>query len=74
LADIVGSMSELKETKRFQASDRQTLERAKRMLACEISAVTGETQIAAEEQIDRILEERKGLRGGSSADAVSAHP
>lgn len=66
LAEIVGSMSELRETKRFQPSDRQTLERARRLLACEISEVTGETRTAAEEKIDKVLDERKGNKGTGS--------
>ena len=62
LAEIVGSMSALRETKRFQPSDRQTLERAKDLLACEISEVTGETKSTAEEKIDKVLAERKANR------------
>jgi CarD family transcriptional regulator len=60
LAEIVGSMSQLRETKRLQPSDRQTMERAKKLLVCEISEVMGETKTAAEEKIDRVLEGRKG--------------
>ena len=68
LAEIVGSMSELRETKRFQPSDRQTLERAKKLLVCEISEVMGESKSVAEEKIDRILEGRKGNKEtGSTA-------
>ena len=66
LAEIVGSMSELRETKRFQPSDRQTLEKAKKFLVCEISEVMGEAKIAAEERIDRLLEGRKGNKGTGS--------
>ena len=62
-ANIVGSMSELRETKRLQPSDRQTLEKAKKLLVCEISEVTGESKSAAEEKIDRVLEGRKGNKG-----------
>ena len=36
------------------------LEKARRLLVSEISEVTGETRIAAEEQIDKVLEGRKG--------------
>lgn len=67
LANIVGSMSELRETKRLQPSDRQTLERAKKLLVCEISEVMGETKSATEEKIARILEARKGNKGTGSA-------
>jgi len=60
LAEIVESMSGLRETKRLQPSDRQTLERARKLLVCEISEVMGETKSAAEEKIDKALEGRKG--------------
>jgi CarD family transcriptional regulator len=60
LAEIVGSMSGLRETKRLQPSDRLTLERARKLLACEISEVMGETKSAAEVKIDQALEGRKG--------------
>jgi RNA polymerase-interacting CarD/CdnL/TRCF family regulator len=69
LAEIVGSMSELRESKRLQPSDRQTLERAKKLLVCEISEVMGETKSAAEEKVDRILEERKEGKGTGSKAA-----
>ncbi len=59
LAEIVGSMSVLSETKRLQPSDRQTLERARKLLACEISEVMGETVSGAEAKIDNALRERK---------------
>jgi RNA polymerase-interacting CarD/CdnL/TRCF family regulator len=60
LAEIVESMSALRDTKRLQPSDRQTLERARKLLACEISEVMGETKSTAEEKIDKALEGRKG--------------
>jgi RNA polymerase-interacting CarD/CdnL/TRCF family regulator len=60
LAEIVESMSGLRETKRLQPSDRQTLERARKLLVCEISEVMGETKSAAEKKIDKALEGRKG--------------
>jgi RNA polymerase-interacting CarD/CdnL/TRCF family regulator len=66
LANIVGSMSELRETKRLQPSDRQTLEKAKKLLICEISEVLGESKSAAEEKIDSILDGRKGNKGTAS--------
>jgi RNA polymerase-interacting CarD/CdnL/TRCF family regulator len=71
LAEIVGSLSELTETKVLTPSDRQTLERAKKLLACEISEVMGETKSAAEEKIDQALEGRKGnkiSRGKAAMD------
>jgi CarD family transcriptional regulator len=69
LAEIVGSMSELRETKRLQPSDRQTLARAKKLLVCEISEVMGEERSAVEEKIDKILEGRKGNKGAGTKAA-----
>jgi CarD family transcriptional regulator, regulator of rRNA transcription len=59
LAEIVGALSELSETKPLPSRDRQTLERAKKLLICEISEVTGETRTATEEKIDGVLNLKK---------------
>ncbi len=69
LAEIVESMSGLRETKRLQPSDRQTLERARKLLACEISEVMGETRGAAEGKIDQALEGRKGSKRTGKKEA-----
>lgn len=55
LAEIVESLTELIETKPLSFGERGTLERAKRLLVCEISEVTGETPQEVEEQVDRAL-------------------
>jgi CarD family transcriptional regulator, regulator of rRNA transcription len=55
LAEIVESLNELVETKTLSQGERVTLERAKRLLVCEISEVTGETKEEVEEQVDRAL-------------------
>lgn len=55
LAEIVESLNELVETKALSQGERGTLERAKRLLVCEISEVTGESKEAVEEQVDRAL-------------------
>src|SRR4030095_6241018 len=60
LAEVVESLTELGATKALTPRDRQVLERAKRILVCEISAVTGSTTIAAAEQVDEALKMRKG--------------
>jgi RNA polymerase-interacting CarD/CdnL/TRCF family regulator len=62
LAEIVDSLSELKETRVLSPSDRQTLERARKLLVCEISEVTGETKSAAEEKIDKALEPKRPIK------------
>jgi RNA polymerase-interacting CarD/CdnL/TRCF family regulator len=61
LAEIVESLTELNETRALSPRDRQILERAKKILVCEISEVTGETRSAAAEQVDEALKMRKRL-------------
>jgi RNA polymerase-interacting CarD/CdnL/TRCF family regulator len=63
LAAIVESLTELSETRPLAARDRHTLERARKLLICEISEVMGETRIAAEEQIDNALKCKKTNNG-----------
>jgi hypothetical protein len=48
----------LGEAKALSQGERGTLERARRLLVCEISEVTGETKEEVEEQVDRALESR----------------
>jgi RNA polymerase-interacting CarD/CdnL/TRCF family regulator len=62
LAEIVESLTELIETKPLSFGERGTLERAKRLLVCEISEVTGESMQEAEEQVDRALIARTGTK------------
>jgi CarD family transcriptional regulator, regulator of rRNA transcription len=59
LAEIVESLTELNETKALTPHDRQTLERAKKLLVCEIAEVLGETKSAAAEHVDRALQAHK---------------
>ncbi len=59
-AEVVESLTELRETKALSPSDNRTLERARKLLVCEISEVMGETKSAAGEKIDMALEGRKG--------------
>lgn len=60
LAEIVESLTELNDTKALSARERQTLDRARRLLICEISEVIGATKSAAEEMLDEALKGRKG--------------
>lgn len=55
LADIVASLTDLGSTKSLSPGDAGTLGRARRLLICEISEVTGETKAAVEEQVDYAL-------------------
>jgi RNA polymerase-interacting CarD/CdnL/TRCF family regulator len=59
LAEIVGSLTELSETKKLSIREGWTLVRARNLLVCEISEVMGETKSAAEEQVDQALRARK---------------
>jgi CarD family transcriptional regulator, regulator of rRNA transcription len=60
LAEVVESLTELSATRALLPRDRQILERAKKILICEISEVMGETRSAAEEQVDEALKSEKG--------------
>ena len=59
LAEIVGSLTELSKAKALSLRESWTLARARNLLVCEIAEVMGETQRAAEEQIDEALKARK---------------
>ena len=59
LADIVESLTELNEARPLSPRDREMLDRARRILICEISEVMGETRSTAEEQVDQALNMRK---------------
>jgi hypothetical protein len=49
------------------------LDRARRMLICEISEVMGETKSAAEEQVDQALNMRKSMKQPEGKKAVRGH-
>jgi RNA polymerase-interacting CarD/CdnL/TRCF family regulator len=55
LAEVVKSLTRLSEKKALSYRESQTLEKARKLLICEISEVLGETKSAAEEQIDEAL-------------------
>jgi RNA polymerase-interacting CarD/CdnL/TRCF family regulator len=59
LAEVVESLTELSATRALLPRDRQILERARKILICEISEVMGETRSAAEERVDEALKMRK---------------
>ena len=67
MAKVVGSLTERKKTKVLSLSEARTLERARKLLICEVAEVTGETRTAAEEQIDKALEApRQGSRSAKN--------
>jgi CarD family transcriptional regulator len=59
LAEIVQSLNELLETSALSFGERGTLDRAKRLLVCEISEVMEETKEEAEAKLDLVLSSKK---------------
>jgi CarD family transcriptional regulator len=55
LAEIVESLTKLGETKSLSIGERKALDKAKRLLVCELSEVLGETREEAELQVDKAL-------------------
>ena len=59
LAAVVESLTRLNEHKLLSFRENSLLEKAKRLLVCEVSEVLGETKIVVEEKIDCVLHARK---------------
>ena len=74
LAEVVESLTELNEQRALSPRDRQTLDKAKKILICEIAEVTGKTRSVVEEQVDGALNLRKGPKatGRRKASAPEA--
>ncbi len=70
LAKIVQSLTELSGKKMLSLRESWSLERARKLLICEISEVTGKTKSAVKEQLDQALEAQK-LRGIKGAPKFS---
>src|SRR5215813_15112028 len=62
LADVVESLTELNEARTLSLRDREMLDRARRILICEISEVMGETKSAAEQQVDQLSTCEKSMK------------
>ncbi|HEX5734881.1 MAG TPA: CarD family transcriptional regulator [Blastocatellia bacterium] len=60
LAEIVESLTELRETKSLSVGECKKLDKAKRLLVCEVAEVMGVTKQQAEQQIDDALKARNG--------------
>jgi CarD family transcriptional regulator len=58
LAEIVETLTERRETKSLSFRENRVLEKAKKLLVCEISEVTGETRSAVEGRVDQVLKAR----------------
>jgi RNA polymerase-interacting CarD/CdnL/TRCF family regulator len=59
LAEIVETLTRLSETKDLSFAECKSLERARRLLVCEISEVMGMTKVEAEQQVNIALEARE---------------
>lgn len=55
LAQLIHSLTQLNETRALLPCDRQALDKARKMLICEISEVMGQTKSAAEKELDGAL-------------------
>lgn len=62
LAEVVASLTELRDDRPLTLGEAGILGRAKRLLVCEISAATGEPKPMVEEQVDQALIEKTGIR------------
>jgi len=62
LVEVVESLTDLNEARALGSQDRQNLERAKRLLVCEIAEVSGDTRSAVTERIDIALNVRKSKK------------
>ena len=58
LAEVIEALTELKEKKALSIGEHKVLERARRLLVCEISEVMGETEEEADQQIEQALNAR----------------
>ena len=63
LVELIESLTDSNEVRALASQDRQTLERAKRLLVCEIAEVLGDSKSSVEQRINRALLARKGENG-----------
>ena len=70
LAEVVASLSELRENKPLSLGESGTLDRAKRLLVCEISEVTGEPKTMVEEHLDQVLNEKTVLNDKTNISLI----
>ncbi|MBI3651700.1 MAG: hypothetical protein HY231_11840 [Acidobacteria bacterium] len=59
LAELIESLTELRETKSLAFGEHKTLERARELLICELAIVLREAKATAEERLDEALQARK---------------
>ena len=58
VAEVVASLTQLRDSRPLTLSESGTLGKAKKLLVCEISEVMGESRTTVEEQLDLILTEK----------------
>jgi len=73
LAEIVGSLTELNNTRSLAFGEHKTLERSKQLLTLEIAEVMGTTREAAEERVEAALATRirKALAGSTTGRRIA---
>ena len=59
LAEIVASLTELGDTRSLTLTESRTLDKARKLLVCEISVVIGEEKTAVEGRVDKLLKARR---------------
>ncbi len=72
LAEVVASLTKLRDNRPLTLGESITLGRARRLLICEISEASGDARATAEERVDRILNAKSGIRrptDGSPSDS-----
>jgi RNA polymerase-interacting CarD/CdnL/TRCF family regulator len=61
LAEVVASLTAQRNNRKLTLGESGTFDRAKRLLICEISEVTGEPKTMVEEQVDQVLNENTDI-------------
>jgi CarD family transcriptional regulator len=70
LAEVVDSLTQLSDANALLPRERQTLDKARQFLICEISEVLEESRDAAQGQIDRALASKRNLLKNSADGGV----
>lgn len=65
LVELVESLTDLSEARALASQDLQTLNRAKRLLVCEIAEVLGDAKSAVAERMEVALSSRKARKAGA---------
>ena len=74
LAEVVDSLTQLSDANALLPRERQTLDKARQFLICEISEVLEESRAAVQGQIDSALASKRKLLKLADAECVQSHP